>query len=261
MKKWLAWLKLPEVHNIPKEDTRCVSLAQAAVIRKKPFLKRIYTDFYQQFKKAIPGDLNSKLLVELGSGGGFIKEIIPTAVTSDILDLPEIDQRFSALDMPFQNNSVDAFFVLDVLHHIHDPRTLFKELDRCLKVGGKAVMIEPANTLWSRFIYRHFHHELFDCSKGWGSEATGPLNLANIAIPWIIFYRDRSIFEREFPALDIVRLEPHTPLRYLISGGVSMRQLLPSFTYNIVKAIEIIFSPFNKYLGMFLTIELTKNKR
>ena len=36
------------------------------------------------------------------------------------------------------------------------------ELERCLKPGGKIVMIEPANTRFSRLIFRRFHHEMFE---------------------------------------------------------------------------------------------------
>lgn len=48
--------------------------------------------------------------------------------------------------MPFQDKSVSAFMMIDVLHHIKDSRQFFKEMQRCLKPGGKIVMIEPANT-------------------------------------------------------------------------------------------------------------------
>ena len=68
--------------------------------------------------------------------------------TSDVIELPGVDKCFSALDMPFEDDSVDAFFMFDVLHHINDSAGFFAELNRCLKNGGKAVMIEPANTLW-----------------------------------------------------------------------------------------------------------------
>lgn len=257
----IEWLKLPETKDIHDLDAPSTSLLHAKIIQKKPFLKKLYLDFYRQFKKTIGENTESKLLVELGSGGGFIQEVIPNVVTSDIIKLPDVDQQFSALKMPFKNKTVDSFLMIDVLHHIKEPRLFFKELNRCLKVGGKIMMIEPANTLWGRFIWQNFHHEPFDPSGKWELKKTGRLSSANGALPWIIFYRDRRRFENEFPSLKILELKSHTPFRYLISGGVSVRQLLPSFNYNLVKAIEKILSPFNKYLGMFLTIELKKVPR
>lgn len=255
--KIIERLRLPERKSIQDLDDPQTTLLHAEIIRKKPFLKRLYVDFYNQFKRTISNP-DTKLLVELGSGGGFIKDVIPNVITSDIMELPNVDKRFSALDMPFEDNTVDAYFMIDVLHHISNAHAFFKELQRCLKVGGKIIMIDVANTLWGRFIHQNFHHELFDPHGGWGVQGSGPLSSANGAIPWIIFERDRMRFEKEFPSLKILKLKPHTPFRYLASGGLSMRQLVPSFAYNVVKTVEIILSPFNRFLGMFLTVEIEK---
>ena len=255
--KLIEWLRLPETMGIENLDDPATTLLHAEIIKKKPFLRNLYAEFYNQFKKSVLG-FEKGLLVELGSGGGFIKDIIGNVVTSDILDLPNVDKVFSSSRMPFNDGGVDAFFMVDVLHHITDPRAFFTEALRCLKIGGKVVMIEPANTLWSRFIYKNFHHELFDPDGKWTLEEAGPLSQGNGAIPWIIFCRDRVIFESEFPSLRIVRMRNHTPLRYLLSGGLTLRQLVPSFTYPLVKAVEYLLSPLNNWLGMFQTIELKK---
>jgi len=250
-------LKLPEMRDIENLDAPDVTLLHAKIIRKKPFLKRIYIDFYNQFAEAVQNP-EGKILVELGSGGGFIKDVIGNVITSEVIELPNVDRVFSALEMPFEEAGVDAFFMFDVLHHINEPRIFFAEANRCLKENGRIVMIEPANTLWSRFIYRHFHHEPFDVRANWELERTGRLSQANGAMPWIIFTRDRKIFEKEFPSLKISGIYNHTPFRYLLSGGLTLRQLVPSFTYTPVKCIEYLLSPLNNLLGMFQTIELKK---
>ncbi|MFQ5964303.1 MAG: class I SAM-dependent methyltransferase [Candidatus Scalinduaceae bacterium] len=257
--KIVEWLRLREAGNIDDLDKPSTTLLRTKIIQQKLFLRKLYIDFYNQFKMSISDNIESKFLVELGSGGGFIKDIIPNVMTSDVINIPTVDKRFLAQDMPFENNTVDAFFMVDVLHHINNTRAFFKEANRCLKVSGKIVMVEPANTLWGRFIYKHFHHEPFDPSGEWGiKEGEGPLSSANGAIPWIIFCRDREQFEKEFPSFKILKLKPHTPFLYLVSGGLTMRQLLPSFTYSIVKGLETILLPLNKYLGMFLTVEIGK---
>ena len=253
----IEWLKLPETRCIKDLDDPATTLLHAEIVQKKKFLKKIYIDFYKEFGKVIT-EPEKKVLVELGSGGGFIKEVIEGVITSDILELPNVDKVFSALDMPFEDSSVDAFFMFDVLHHIAEPGGFFKEAIRCLKPAGKIVMIEPANTLWARFIYKNFHHELFDPQAQWGLEESGPVSHGNGAMPWIIFSRDRGIFEKEFPELRIVRMRNHTPLRYLLSGGLTLRQIVPSFTYPLVKGVEFILSAINNLVGMFQTIELEK---
>jgi len=255
--KIIDWLRLPETKDIKDLDDPATTLLHAKIIQRKPFLKRIYVDFYRQFRKAV-SDLEGKVLVELGSGGGFIKEMIGNVITTDVLDLPNVDKVLSATDMPFEQGSVDAFFMFDVLHHITDPRAFFKEALRCLKSSGKIIMIEPANTWWSRFIYRNFHHEIFDTQGQWELEEIGPVSHGNGAMSWIIFSRDRDIFEDEFPSLRIVGMQNHTPLRYLLSGGLTLRQLVPSFTYPVIKSVEYLLSPANNLLGMFQTIELEK---
>jgi SAM-dependent methyltransferase len=255
--KAIEWFKHPEVKGIKSLDAPETTLLHAKILQKKPFLKNLYIDFYKQFRRAVP-DFEKKVLVELGSGGGFIKQLMDNVITSDILELPNVDKVFSALSMPFEAASIDAFFMFDVLHHITDPKAFFEQALRCLKAPGKIVMIEPANTLWARFIYQNFHHERFDTRAEWTLEEAGPLSQANGAVPWIIFSRDREMFEKEFPTLKIVAMRNHTPLRYLLSGGLTLRQLVPSFTYPMVKVIEYLLSPLNNWLGMFQTIELEK---
>jgi SAM-dependent methyltransferase len=255
--KLLEWLKLPEIRDIDNLDAPGVTLLHADIIRKKPFLKRIYIDFYSQFADVIQ-EPEGKVLVELGSGGGFIKEVIGNVITSEVIELPDVDKVFSARDMPFEEAGVDAFFMFDVMHHITEPRKFFTEALRCLKEGGRIVMIEPANTPLSRYIYKNFHHEPFDIRANWELERTGRLSQANGAMPWIIFTRDRKIFEKEFPSLKIVKVRNHTPLRYLLSGGLTLRQLVPSFAYTPIKYLEYLLIPLNNLLGMFQTIILQK---
>ena len=254
----LDWLKLPEIKNIKDLDDPGPTLLHGRILRSKPFLRNLYADFYGQFRSAVKQP-EKKILVELGSGGGFIKEMIPNVITSDVLIGVDVDKVFSATDMPFDDASVDAFFMFDVLHHINEPKRFFAEADRCLRPGGRIVMIEPANTPWARFVYTNFHHEGFDPKGGWLLSKTGPLSQANGAIPWIIFVRDRAVFEREFPRLRVVSLRNHTPMRYLISGGLTLRQLLPGFAYPVVMAMEFLLSPANNLLGMFMTIIIEKS--
>ena len=255
---FLNFLRLPESKSIHDLDDPTTTLLHGEIIKKKPFLVRIYKNFYNIFKKALEPFPEKKIIIELGSGAGFIKEVIPEVKTSDILPLPHLDYVFSGMEMPFGPESVDAFIMTDVLHHIPDSRVFFKEMDRRLKVGGKIIMIEPANTLWGRFIYQNFHHEPFDPNGKWGFVSSGPLSSANGAIPWIIFCRDRLLFETEFPQFNIERVTFHTPFRYLLSGGLSFRQLLPSFMYSPLMILEMILKPLHPWIGMFMTIELKK---
>lgn len=235
-----------------------VLLSDRRLIRQRGYLNKIYRDFYAEFKKSkVP---NGKL-IEIGSGAGFIKEIIPSVITSDVVKGPDIDKVFFAEKIPFKSSSVAAFFMIDTLHHIKDVEIAFKEMERCLKRNGKIVMIEPYNSWWGYIIYKYLHYEHFDPKAGWKVEGRGRMSDSNTALPWIIFVRDRKIFQKKFPELIIDSVKPFMPITYLVSRGLLKPQLLPTFTYGWVKFIEKLFSPLNKYVGMFVIIELHKQKQ
>ena len=238
-------------------DDPQITIKRAEIIKKKKVLNTIYTRFYKTFKDLSELSPNGKK-VELGSGSGFIKEIIPDCITSDIMKLPGCDMTFAAEKMPFKKDSVACFYLLNTFHHIKNPKKALSEFQRCLKRGGSVVMIEPYNSIWGRFIYKFFHHELFDHNADWKIKEKGYLSSANGALPWIVFIRDRTKFEKLFPNLKIVEIIPHTPLLYLLSGGFTLPQIIPSLFIPLVNFIENIIYPLNDKLGMFVTIMLKK---
>ena len=131
--KLLDFLILPDVRNVTDLDDVSTTLLHSRIIRKKPFLEKQYRAFYNIFSRSIDCTDKETLFVELGSGGGFLKEVIPTVVTSDVVDIPTVDKHFSALDMPFEDNTVDRFFMIDVLHHISDPYSGPRNPDNSLR--------------------------------------------------------------------------------------------------------------------------------
>jgi SAM-dependent methyltransferase len=241
-------------------DSPQVTIERSKLLKKKLFLKNTYIDYYLRIYAALSQNNRKGKIVELGSGGGFIKEIIPRVVTSDVLKLPSVDMQFSALKMPFKKQTVNAFVMIDVLHHINDIEKFFQEANRCLKTGGQIIMIEPASTSFGKFIWRNFHHEPYDQTAGWKFKTTGPLSGANGALPWIVFVRDKRIFYKKYPQLKIKKIEAHTPFKYLLSGGFTVRQLVPDFCYPFVKLLEEFCRPFNTQLGIFYTIILKKTE-
>jgi SAM-dependent methyltransferase len=239
-------------------DSPETTIRRRELIKSKPFLRKIYEQWYADiitgFKNVPKGDQ-----IEIGSGGGFLKDIYPQAITSDLLPLPFVDKVFAAEEMPYENNTVSGICMVNVLHHIPECRKFFSEANRVLKPGGKIIMVEPATCWWSRFIFGNFHHEPFEVNAArWEIDSTGPLSGANGALPWILFFRDRAQFEKEFPDLEIKSVKHHTPITYLISGGVSMRSMVPDFSYGFFRFLESLTKPFSKYFCMFMTVEVRK---
>ena len=151
LEKLIATLKIPETQEIQNLDDSQNIYVLRKIIKRKTFLRNIYFSFYSTFLDVLQSVKVEGLVVELGSGAGFLKELVPYIITSDVIHYDGIDEVFSGLNMPFSDNTISSFLMIDVLHHIKDSRLFFKEMDRCLNIGGKIVMIEPANTIWSRF--------------------------------------------------------------------------------------------------------------
>lgn len=198
-------------------------------------------------------------MLELGSGAGFFQKYLPTAVTSEIFFCPGLDLVCDATELPFATDSLKALVMTDVLHHVPDPRRFFAEAGRCVRPGGAIIMVEPWVSAWSRIVYDKLHHEPFRPeAEDWAFPSTGPLSGANGALPWLLFYRDRAQFEREFPEWEIVEIRPFMPLRYLLSGGISMCSLMPGFSFGFWKRLESLFAPLLQHVAMFALVCLRR---
>lgn len=197
-------------------------------------------------------------MLEIGSGAGFLRRFVPGLIASDIFAVPGNDLVCDGCRLPFADRSLRAIILIDALHHIPGVERFLAEADRCLRPGGKLLMIEPWNTPWSRLVFKHLHHEPFRAdASDWSIPSSGPLSGANGALPWIIFSRDRARFEASFPNLRIERIAPLMPFRYLFSGGVSLRPLLPSWIDASLRRLENDLGPLARRLAMFALIEIS----
>ena len=229
------------------------------IIREKGFLRQIYHEWYT----AIASKLSPREgpVLELGSGAGFLKDFVPNLITSEVFHCRAIDVVLNGMELPFANGALHATVMIDVFHHIPQLRRFFTEAARCVRPGGVVLMIEPWVTPWSQLVYTRLHHEPFQPeAKQWEFPERGPLSGANGALPHIVFARDRLQFEGEFPMWQIQRITPMMPFCYLVSGGVSMRSLMPDWTFKCWRGVENMLSPFINKLAMFAYIVLQKRE-
>jgi SAM-dependent methyltransferase len=227
------------------------------IVASKPFLKAIYDEWYQMLADELPA-IDGKVL-ELGSGGGYCSQFIPELITSEAFPCSTVQLVADAQRMPFADGTLRAIVMTNVLHHLPDVREFLKEASRCLRSGGKILMIEPWVTSWSKVVYMRLHHEPFDPnSEGWAFPPRGPLSGANVAMPWIVFERDRAKFEAEFLELSIERIRPFMPFRYLVSGGVAMRNLMPGITHSAWLGFENLLKNQMSRLGMFALVAIRR---
>jgi SAM-dependent methyltransferase len=238
-------------------DDPATTALRKQVISSKPLLKAIYDEWYAILAAELPP--GSGPVLELGSGAGYCDRFIPGLITSEVLYCPSVQLGLDAQHMPFGDQALRAIVFTGVLHHIPNVRLFFSEAARCIRPGGKVLMIEPWVTAWSRFAYRHLHHEPFSPQAAdWGFPSSGPLSGANIALPWMVFERDRQRFASEFPQLEIEQIRPFLPFRYVVSGGLGMRSLMPGFTHGLWMRFEQMLEPWMSHLGMYAFISLRR---
>ena len=226
------------------------------LIKKKGFLKKIYLEWYNLIIKNLPKSQNK--IIELGSGAGFFKDLLPNLITTDIIKLPWVDLKLDARHLNFKKNYLDGIVMTNVFHHIPEASLFLEDAQSYLKVNGKIIMIEPWPTLWSKFFYKNFHHEPFNLNAEWKFDDVGPLSGANGALPWIIFKRDKKKFESKYSNLKIKKIEPFMPFSYIFSGGMTKFSLMPSFSYSLIRFLENLLP--NNYFSMFAYIEIVKVK-
>jgi len=247
----------PLARELDPDDADAIAVFRQ-IIRNKGYLRKIYDEWYQQIVAQLPP--GSGRVVELGSGAGFLTQYIPDLVASDCLRIADISLALDAHEMPFARDCIRSIVMTDVLHHLCSPRLFFNEAGRCVKRGGRIIMVEPWVTAWSTFVYSKLHNEPFDSeTHEWGFPPQGRLSGANGALPWILFSRDFELFRREFPQWRLKSLEPMMPFSYLLAGGLSMRSFAPGSAFALIRSAENLLEPWIDKLAMFALIVLEKN--
>jgi len=229
------------------------------LILGKPALRRFYDEIYGKYRACLKQAPQQGVALEIGSGAGFSKEAIPELTTSDVLPYPGVDQVIDATRMPFEDGSLRAIFMLNVFHHIPNVRAFFAEAARCLKPGGRILIVDEHPGVLGHLVLKYVHHEPYDPrTDRWEFETSGPLSGANGALAWIVFQRDRARFEKEFPQLELQSYRPHTPFRYWLSGGLKSWSMLPGWAFGAATQMDRALTTIWPDLGCFVDIELVR---
>jgi len=257
----LARLQEPEVADCPVDGLARFE-AHRTVLRRKAMIRDVFNEFHACFttldQRFFQG---SGLVVELGAGVYPVSETVPGVLATDVVDAPHLDRVLDAGAMDLADASVRAFYLQNVFHHFPEPSRFFAELQRTLVPGGGAILIEPASGALASLLYpRLFATEGFDKkAASWETPVGGPMSGANQALSHLVFDRDIARFERDFPGLEVVHRDVlrNWP-RYLLSGGLNFRPLLPSWLAPVVRAGEWLLSPLRGLLGLHRVIVLRK---
>ena len=214
---------------------------------------------YKEWYKLISINLSDieGINIELGCGASFINQIIKNIKKTDVFLNSNTDFKLDAMEIGAKfENKISNIILVNVFHHICDPELFLRSAEKSLLSGGRIIMIEPSNNLWSRFIYKLIGHEKYDPKQiDWQFESKDPLFDSNQALSWIIFERDNKKFKNLFPMFSLKSKTTLMPLSYLISGGHSFNTKIGKII-KIIRKTEKIF--FDENFGMFNLICIEK---
>ena len=209
----------------------------------------LYKEWYELISQQLSESVGINL--ELGCGASFINEIIKNIIKTDVFYNSNTDLKLDAMEVGLKyENEISNLILVNVFHHISNPELFLRSAEKSLLLGGRIIMVEPSNNIWSRLIYRLVGHEKFDTEQiNWEFESNDPLLDSNQALSWIIFKRDYKKFKKLFPKFILIKKKSMMPLSYLLSGGHSYNTKIGKLIIKIVRKLERIF--FDNQFGIF----------
>ena len=247
-------------------EDRAATLRNRARLAANKNLLFWYGELYRDQFRDLPNPQTLSIL-EVGSGTSPLKQFLSNVITSDVLNLDYLDLVFDCHEIDkldaIPDKSVDVITLTNVLHHLKSPIGFLNCAASKLKSGGKVIATEPFFSLLSTPMFKYLHHEPvdFSISEPELGEVQGPLASANIALPWLIFFRRSEWLQRLSKSFDIATLStrPFSALSYMATGGISRRLSVPCFLYRIFFPMDLTLSRcFPRFCASFFTLTLTR---
>lgn len=249
----------PEGHHSTRHHTVVPVAQHLAEIEEtrrlwqsKPLLREAYDGFYQEISRHLDAQCPG-MVVEIGSGLGWIKERIPSCITTDLFPNPGIDRVESAYKLSFRDGEVGNLILFDVWHHLEFPGAALREFRRVLHPGGRVILLEPAMGLLGRIAFGWFHHEPLglDDALRWeppaGFDAASHAYYAAQGNAWRVFVRHEDA--AQLAGWHISQRRLLTALTYLVSGGFRGPRLCPPVLLPVVTLCDWLLSPMSRVLA------------
>jgi SAM-dependent methyltransferase len=228
---------------------------------RKAVLREIYREFYEIINSYLRRDINGEIL-ELGSGIGRIKEVIPECICSDTEKNMWVDREENAYKLSFRNSSVSNIILFDVFHHLEFPGDALREFHRVLANSGRVLLFEPCISLLGMVVYGLFHDEKIGLNENISWHSTPEPRSHEYA-----YYANQGNASRIFigkgysqllNGWDVVKLERMSAISYIASGGYSGPQLYPDSCYQFMRKIDRICDHFPRLFSTRMLVVLEK---
>lgn len=211
--------------------------------KEKPLLRELYRGFHHLIAQNLsrrPGGA----IVELGSGIGSIKQVIPDCICTDLFPNPWIDRTENAYALSFEDETISDLILFDVFHHLRHPGAALQEFRRVLIPGGHVIVFDPCLSLLGWIVYGAFHPEPVGYFRpiewlppaGWSPSEMSYYAAQGAATR---IFAGRGFNERlhGWDQKALIRL---SAISYVASGGYSRRQLYPSSALPVMRVIDSI---------------------
>jgi SAM-dependent methyltransferase len=208
--------------------------------------------------------------IEVGCGNGLSKLFIKSRnyLLTDFTDFEWIDLKVDALNMPFNDNSLDFIVSCNVIHHLSKPSLFFKECHRILKPHGFVLIHEVNASFFMRLIIRILKHEGYNYDVDPFDEYSNcsiseKLWSGNNVVPNLLF-NDMDKFEHHFK-FKCKHKQYREFAIFLLSGGVTAKVPtinLNRFILHIIDFLDIILIKISKdlfALGVQVVLQKTTN--
>lgn len=252
------WLTEPTLSGVPVGSAKWFT-TQRRLIAERPLVYCAYAGWYEKMladANSTP-DAGGKIL-ELGSGPNFVKDLDSRVITSDVV-VGASDLVVDAQSIPFPEQSLRAILLTHVFHHIPDVDRFFSEAVRTLVPGGVISLVDVAHTSFARFFFKNFHPEGYeDTRTSWQLDESEPLGGANQAMSWIVFQRDADLFQARYPHLRLEVVEYLPWLAYLLSGGLTRRNLMPRAVVPVIRLLDAVSRPLDPTMALHWHIRIRR---
>ncbi len=231
--------------------------------KRKPILRRVYRSFHELIAKNLSIHSEPRI-VELGSGIGNIKDVIPDCMRTDLLPSPWIDQVENAYSLSFSSGSLTDLILFDVFHHLRYPGTALREFHRVLGPRGRLIIFDPCLSLLGGLVYGLLHDE--PIGLGRDVEWLAPADWSPAEVDYYAAQGNATrIFVRgeprhDLPGWRVVAVVRLSAISYVATGGYSKRQLYPGTALPLMRLLDRVCDTMPAIFATRLLVVLEKEE-
>jgi hypothetical protein len=222
---------------------------------EKPQIRLVYKRWVN---KILPFLTDKGPLLEVGSGSGQLRDLIPDIILSDVVYLSWLDCVANCIEMPFDDGSLGGVIGMDLLHHLVNPHIFMREAARILRPGGRAIFIEPYITLLSFSAYKLLHHEDIYFRDYQKKRRNSDIWEGNLALANLVFNRDLKNWYSLQPNLAIVYSELFSFFDFACAAGFKPYAYAPHFLFRILARMDAYLSILMPFIGFRIFVVLER---